>query len=444
MQSVLDTLIGDWNLTQSAQAVRLYRRLTMIFTALIVVAAVTGSIIPAGLGWDFANFYDTGRRVAVWQINDLYNPGSLINGAAPQGGLAFWGTPISALLYAPLGFLSAETALLFFKLQNTFALFAALWLLYSHNRKFAEPAGPGQWQFTALFAGLALLYQPFWSVYRVGGQTTPTVFLLLTMALIGHVRERLWLSSACVVAAILIKPAFVFALIPLSLVSGWKYLRNTAIILAGTGLASVVILGWQVHLQFLQVMLRGLKNAYPWFYNSSLYVTAENLKLLATPTVGPRVVGIPVLMVKLLMLALFVYLIWQSRKQKLNATARRHFEFLMAVTFCLLVSQTVWEHYLSILFLLLAYVVAAYRHFSRSALWLIAAIFVLSLGQNLILINLLRSVHNFDSIPGLVFIGLFKSSPLLLTAIFLWRHWREFFNSYLGSGWMHMQPVKEK
>ncbi len=442
MQSVLNTLIGDWRLMQSAESARIYRRMTIVFTALIVVVAVTGSLVPAGIGWDFANFYDTGRRIVAWQIADLYNPDSLINGAAPQGGLAFWGTPISALLYAPLGLLSAESSLLVFKLQNTLALFAALWLLYLHNRKFAENTNAAQWQYAALFAGLVLLYQPFWSVYRVGGQTTPTVFLLLVAAMIGHVRKRFWVSSACVVAAILIKPAFVFVLLPLVVTSGWRYLRNTAVILAGVGLVSLLILGWQVHAQFLQMMSQGLKNAYPWFYNSSLYVTAENLKLLASPPVDARLVGVSVLLVKLLMVTLCAYLIWQGRKQKMTAAAGRHFEFLMAVVFCLLVSQTVWEHYLSVLFLLLAYVVAAHRHFSLGALSLIAAIFILSIGQNLILVNLLRSIHNFDSAFELVSIGLFKSAPLLLTAIFLWLCRREFFNSHLAAVWA--QTAKEK
>ncbi|MGH9854754.1 MAG: hypothetical protein ACREBD_33400, partial [Blastocatellia bacterium] len=81
---------------------RKYQRLTFVCLLLLLVGTVVGIMVPAGPGWDFANFYDTGRRVAAGQIGDLYNPDSLINGEKPQGGLGFYGAPISALLYAPL------------------------------------------------------------------------------------------------------------------------------------------------------------------------------------------------------------------------------------------------------------------------------------------------------------------------------------------------------
>ena len=84
---------------------RTYQLVTWVFLAILLCGAIIGIVVPAGLGWDFANFYDTGRRVAAGQIQDLYNPKSLINGEQPQGTLAFWGTPISAWLYVPLSWL---------------------------------------------------------------------------------------------------------------------------------------------------------------------------------------------------------------------------------------------------------------------------------------------------------------------------------------------------
>ena len=107
----------------------------------------------------------------------------------------------------------------------------------------------------------------------------------------------------------------------------------------------------------------------------------------------------------------------------------------MAVCFCLLITQTVWEHYLSALFLLLAYVLAAQQHFSRPAIILVGAVFLLALGQNIIFIDFLRSHYNFDSAAELLFVGLFKSGPLILAWIFLWRHYEEIFRSYGGEGW---------
>ncbi|MEK7832794.1 MAG: hypothetical protein AAB401_17000, partial [Acidobacteriota bacterium] len=144
---------------------------------------------------------------------------------------------------------------------------------------------------------------------------------------------------------------------------------------------------------------------------------------------------VPVMMAKLAMVLLFGWLFWLSRKENWPKPAQRHFDFLMAVTFCLMFSQTVWEHYLTVLFLLLAYLVAVGRQFSSAAVILLAAIFAASLGQNIVLINVLNSRFSFDSIPELIVAGLLKSSPLWLTLIFLIRHRREFFQSYLTPQW---------
>lgn len=436
MQLVIKTF--DAHLADSGDKARLYHHLTILLLAMIAAATVAGIVVPAGIGWDFANFYDTGRRAAAWQIADLYNAESLIAGQQPQGKLAFWGAPISALFYAPLGWFSAESALMVFKIQNALALFAALWLLYRHCRQFVEQSKTAQWRFAAMFAGLVLIYQPFWSIYRVGGQTTPTVFLLFTIALLSHTKKQFRVSAACIALALLIKPGFAFVLLPLVLVCGRKFLQELAFTLIAVGLVSILLLGWEVHAQFLQTMLQGMKNAYPWLYNSSLYVTAENLKLLAEPPVDARWLGIPVAMVKLAMVALFGWLYWQSRKQDWPTAARRHFDFLMAVTFCLMISQTVWEHYLEVLFLLLAYLAAVHRQLSFGAQILLAAIFVVSLGQNIVLTNALGARFGFTSIPALVVVGLLKSSPLWLTLILLLRHRQEFFQSYLSPQWQQL------
>src|SRR5688572_7907331 len=109
------------------------RRFAIAFAAIISVAAAIGILVPAGSGWDFANFYDTGRRIVGWQVADLYDPSSLITGATPQGAMSFWGAPLSALLYAPLGWLAPGAALIAFKVVGTAALFVALWILYRHN-----------------------------------------------------------------------------------------------------------------------------------------------------------------------------------------------------------------------------------------------------------------------------------------------------------------------
>jgi hypothetical protein len=402
---------------------------------MMIAGTVAGIVIPAGPGWDFANFFDTGRRVLARQIGDLYDPTALIAGTQPQGKLGFYGTPVSALLYAPLALFTAPWAMIVFKIQNTLAYFAALALLYRHNRKFAESSGAGQWQFTALFAGLSLLYQPLWTIYRVGGQTTPTVLLLLVLALVFQTESRFLLSASCVVAAILIKPAFIFVLAILVGSSGWRFLKYSLALLSAVGAISVLLLGWGIHEEFLRVMLRATQTSYPWFYNSSIYVVAENLKLLGEGAGQNAALKLSVVMVKLASLALCIFLLVRSRASKLSKAAGRHFDFLTAIVFCLLVSQTVWEHYLAVLLPMFAYIAAAHRHFSRPALALAGVMFLTAAWQNLILINFVSAIFHFDTAIELVLIGLCKSAPLWLSAIFLWRYHKEFLGSYHAPAW---------
>src|SRR5262249_5356295 len=81
---------------------------------------------------------------------------------------------------------------------------------------------------------------------------------------------------------------------------------------------------------------------------------------------------------------------------------------------CLLLSQTVWEHYLAVLFLPLAYLVAVRHHLGRSAVSLIWAIFFLSIWQNLIIVNVLRDSFRWESFAALLAVGLLKGGLLLL------------------------------
>lgn len=412
------------------------RRLAIGFTAVIALAAAAGILVPAGSGWDFANFYDTGRRILGWQIADLYDASSLVTGGAPQGGMSFWGAPLSALLYAPLGWLPPGAALIAFKVVGTAAFFAALWILYRHNLSFVEETLEARWRFAAMYSGAVLLFQPFWSVYRVGGQTTPLVFLLLVVAMIAHIRDRTWLTAGCLVAAVAIKPAFLIAIVALGILGGWRMLLALTAWGVAWGLVSLLLLGWPVHLQFIDVMRDGLRYNYSWLYNSSLYTAAESLKERESTPVSPFV-NATVVVVKLLMLSLFAWLAWWRRTRTALPAARRHFDFLLALTFCLALSQTVWEHYLALLFPLIAYVIASYRQFSRGALALIAVILAFSITQNVTFTALLRPVEITSSV-ALIVLGIFKSIPLLLSIILLVRYHEEFFTGYQAGSWRRL------
>jgi hypothetical protein len=134
-----------------------------------------------------------------------------------------------------------------------------------------------------------------------------------------------------------------------------------------------------------------------------------------------------------------VWLVWRSRRQAWPASARRHFMFVLSVLFFLLWSPIVWEHYLALLFLPLIYVVAAHAHFSRPALATVAAIFGISVAQNLILINWVREQMAIDTLPEMVAASVVKSAPLVLTVVLIARHWRELFGSYAAAAWKRLE-----
>lgn len=422
-----------------------YRFLTILFVFFILAGSVIGIITPAGLGWDFANFYDTGRRVAARQIADIYHPESEINGQPPQGKMQFWGTPISAVFYVPLSYFSARTASIIFKIENTLAIFITLLLLFFHNRRLIPNDQEAQAKYGALFTFLALIYQPFWTVYRVGGQTTPTVLLLLTIAFLAYIANKEFLSALMVVLAILIKPAMVWIVLVLAVVSGRDFLKYLTINLTVLGVLSLLVLGWDIHLEFLQRMLKGLSKAFPWFYNSSLYVTFDNFRVLyhAGNLSGWQQLILKIFqgVLKLSVIGSIGYFIGQARKFNWQQTARRHFYFLMALSFFFLFSQTIWEHYLSILFIVLIYLTIISLKNNRAAMGLIGAIFFFSLGQNLILINLLRSHFVFDTFPELILAGLFKSAPLILLYIFWWKFRGNIFQAYQSPVWHSQSPA---
>jgi hypothetical protein len=409
-----------------ARLVRRHRSVTMAALALIAIGCAIGVAVPAGAGWDFANFYDAGHRFATGQVADLYHQERPIAGQPPQGRMRFWSAPLSAALFAPMALLRPDVALIAFKLENVAVLSVALALLFWYARRFVADDPVEAAKFQALFAVLCLLYQPFWTVFRVGGQSTPTVFLMIVIALMCVVSSRLMTAALLLVGAAMIKPTLVILIAFLACVSGVGF--AACILSAGAilGLVSLLLLGWPIHADFLRIAIEGGQLARGWQYNSSLYVPIENLRVL-----HPEIKSDPAATIALLVLAwglrlavvgLFVAIMRSRRHLAWPEAARRHFDLAMAICFWLLFSQTVWEHYLSLLFIPVIYCVAIGDRLPSSARRLLAAIFVASLGQNLVLIEFIWTHFEVQSVPALVGIGFFKSAPLLLALFLLWQH----------------------
>ncbi len=401
--------------------------------ALIVVLATIGILVPAGPGWDFANFYDTGSRAAAGQMADLYHPDRPIDGHAPQGGMAYWSPPLSAYFYVPLALLPPLAALTVFKLFGTAAWMTAVWLLVRQHVRHVGAAPGAADRYRLLVAAGVLVFQPIWAIYRVGGQTTPFVFLLFTVALGAHMRGRAWGTAVASATACLVKPAF--ALVPawLVLMSSWRTLMALAAVAAAVGLLGLAVAGVPLHLEFLDVVRRGAAGGFPWPFNSSLYVVGESLKLA-----GPdwsAAAGAAMLLLKVAVVAAVGAAAWTARTLDAPPAARRHCHMLLAITGALLMSQVVWEHYLQLLLPLWTYLLAVREQLSPRARHVLAAALAACLMQNIVIVNVIRAVVPTDGVAVATVLAVAKSLPLLLTAVFLVRHKHEWFATYAAPTW---------
>lgn len=431
---------------RNTERARLAHRITLVATTLIGLGCLAGVLVPAGLGWDFANFYDAGRRVVAGEAAHLYDPKAPIGGLPPQGTTGFFGTPLSALLYTPLAAFAPTTALVLFKLADVAALLGALLVLWRFYRSLAGGSADARATFTAWFAVLSLVYQPFWTIFRVGGQTTPFVFLALTLALVGHVRGRFWRSAIGVAVAALIKPSLAPTVLLLLAVAGPAYAWRSVVAFLAAALASVVLLGWPAHEAFLALMRRSSQVTYAWYFNSSVFILFDNWRLAAGPEsdasgLVPIVTALQAL-VRLGAVMLIGSLLWSARRAGWSPAAWRHLQFQMAVLLFLFVSLTVWEHYLALLFPFLAYLVAAREALGRAVLRLVVVIAALSLLQNLILIDWLRAHVAFTTWPRLMGIAILKSAPLTVTVYGLCRHRRAVLASHTLAIWPQLAGGK--
>jgi hypothetical protein len=422
--------------------VRGSRAVTAAALALIVLGCAIGVAVPAGLGWDFANFYDAGHRVVAGQADDLYHKDRPIGGEPPQGQMRFWGAPLSAVLFAPLALLPPGRALPAFKLENVIALALAMLLLFRHSRRFIADDARHRSLFAAAFAVLCLLYQPFWTIFRVGGQSTPTVLLALVVSLFCYMSSSFRMAALLLAGAAMVKPSLVVMLVFLAGAADVAFLIALIIVSVFLGLLSVIALGWPIHLEFLGVLVEGTRVSRPWHFNSSLYVPLENFRLLMNPDAATALMlTAAIWCVKLSVAGMLIVILRRSRRTEWPMAARRHFEFVMAICFWLLTSQTVWEHYLAMLFVPLCYMVAMWRYFPAPGQRLIVSIFVLAMGQNLVLMEWLWTRFDIRTAAFLIAIGLFKAGPLLLMAIVLWRYRNALFASYRAPEWTGPRTV---
>lgn len=418
-------MTGTWPLGAGENAG--YRVLAWLLGTGLILVALWASFQGWGLRWDFANFYDAGHRALVGQAGDLYEATRPIAGQPPLGVMRFWGAPLVAGLYAPLALFEPETALLLFKLQNVAMLVIGLALLVRWHLVVrdgvARRVDPRD---LVGFLVLVAVFQPFWTVFVVGGQTMPTVFLLLVLFLVAYPRGHDAVAALLLSLVFLIKPAFVVMLVLLAVTRCVRLIGWLSLWLAVEGALSIALFGWRPNLAFLAQAVEGLGSSRLWQFNSSVGTLVLNFKLLwpnrAVPEPWAGALASGAVLLRVALGALVVAIGVRMRAVLRDEAGRRTYVVLLALLFFLFVSEILWEHYLAVLFIPIVHVLARRDRLPPEAIaWVLAAA-LLCAGQNVLLAMTIDRWLAVDSWLEVVGVGLYKTGPLLVMAVFLTRH----------------------
>ena len=385
---------------------------------LTAVGVFAGLLIPWGIGLDFANFYDAGHKALAGQFADLYDPFAQIEGQKPLSHMSFFSAPLTSYLYAPMAALPPRIALILFKMSGTLALVVALFLLYRHLLPLSGGSRRNHAVFFALFSTSVFLFQPFWTIYRIGGQTTPWVFLIFVLALIFYSRDEFIKTALLYGLAVLIKPAFAPGAILMFVMSGARF--RIAALLFGVAVAavSVFLLGWQIHLEFVKKILSEAKgfsdpsnNSSPFSFLEPWFIDEVGKRLPTNLADAARTTG------NILRLATALALLaglWAALRLPLAVAARRHTAFNASLLLSLILSPVVWSHYLAMLFPLLAICIAHRHLLPKSARFVVALSILFSFLQNRMIYRKIDAWIDFDNVVDLAVASFFMSLPILL------------------------------
>ncbi len=406
---------------------------------LIIAGSVMGIVTPRGIGLDFANFYDAGQKALSGQIAALYDPFATISGREPLGNMTFFSLPITSYLYAPFASFQPQTALILFKIQSTAFLWMGLVALYFHLRPLVGDGPAARARFFALFSGAALLFQPFWAVYRVGGQTTPLVFFLLVIGLICFSNRRFWIAALCYVLVVLVKPVFAPGLALLFLYPVAQFRIASLVLSVGAAVGSFLFLGWDIHMEFLTKLVGQGSEAVSPYFNSNMFTWLEVLMLrgadVADLSALPGSVKAVTLALRLLTIAGLVAMLVRLHRSDATPRAKLHFAFIVSMLLPMVFSPVVWGHYLAVFFVPLAYMIAMRRHFPTLAMIALGVAVGFSVFQNLLVVLKIEKVLGLDTWSEIFWLTTAKSVTMLLIVgvMLIWS--KHYLGTYRDTTW---------
>lgn len=190
-------------------------------------------------GFDFASFYNAAALAVHGQGAHVYDTFfSYAPGASPVPMFFLYPAPV-ALLLAPLGFFSFQTALVLFQMLSHASLWGAL-ALWSRGRSDDQR-----------LTGFILIFLFFPVLYSLQvGQAEPLVLLALIATAALHESGRAYLAGLFLAAAICLKLFLLFLLVYLVLRRSWRLLGWTLIWLTALFWASGVAVPWDVQAQY--------------------------------------------------------------------------------------------------------------------------------------------------------------------------------------------------
>ena len=349
----------------------------------------------------------------------------MIAGQPPLGNMTFYSAPLTAWIYAPMASLPPRAAMLAFKAAGTLALALALVLVY----RGLAPRGDSDRRdrFFLLFALSVLCFQPFWTIYRVGGQTTPFVLLFMVTGMTAALAGRMAAAALLCAAAVLIKPVLAPAAILIFLLSDNRF-RATALIAGALSLGlSLWLFGPDLHAEFLTLLGDETRKLLIPTLNSAAFSFLEPLFVGAGAyTQGgdaPPALASGLTVLRLAAASGLIFGLWHLLRAGLSAATRTWVVWSAGLILALVLSPVVWAHYLGFAFPALALLLAVRLDLPGRARLHLGLIIGLGLFQHRMVIEQLERALGTDSTAALTAIGLIKSLPLLMLLLFLalWR-----------------------
>ena len=409
--------------------VTVLRNKRLIFWLLVALLAirVTGHVSsPAGLNWDFTGFYNTGARVFQGEIQNIYKQESPIAGKPREltKPFEYVGFPLSAYLFAPLGLFSTRVGLLVFKVVCAACYGLGLFLLYRHFHTHTLPGWNMELQLNC-FLFLCLVFEPFWRVFPVGGQSTPFAFLMLVMFLSAYVKSRLAAAALFLSVAILVKPFLGPVVYVFLLARDWKFLMWLTGTFTLEGSLSLSLVGPGLHWEWIRIVLQESQRwSMAWWYNCSILGFAANFWRYLQPLRSAEIVP-PALFVIQIVFRSFLVLFFARLVQKVRTTSapelpKKHSYVLLGIVLSLFIPGIVWEHYLVFLIIPLLYLISYRQDIPRGAQTVTVLILLLTLRANQLFARSLSVRFMYiNSFWETLLVSSYGSGALILTLLLL-------------------------